>query len=652
MSKRLQSGRRRPVIDRLHDARERRALEDDLQLLRKLVLVPYALECQTLVLDEPLYESTVGLNPLPSSAYGEDRIDSALGMSLATESITGWDRPLAAKGSTLRMQIDSLLPDNLPNRPSIIYALCRVVTDDIPSKTRWQLYNPGLDSFAAAVLAIHHVGKEIARRPAWLEVLWRTSILRLKVGVLRDLLAALRAAPTAGRMRKRLRKVGHRLMKMLPQDPLGSTIIDTWLAMIPGDMSGRLPNDIIDRLRDGETKGKQKRSGISEELELLQSSSVIWPVMTLRADGSIAGDSEGILSEVRQQLNALEYKPVRDICAYLAERPMPGCPTGADVMNATGLTKSASYHASAFLQMVITEDYVPSFGSMGLQYRYVMMSQERGVDRPLAIADKCFLRREHAAKTTTKNLAHAGFRVAVGQVEPVGSQGPSERDLPENSFTVSVQSQFVSVRLDLYDVGKSVWREPWNERRPAPRSTILHLTGSEPPVLGPPSVPMQREVDALSILWSFKGTRPTRRWLFERMGFPAGTAEHIIPSLFKKRLVRLMYYPALEYCSLPEGIFACSTGMSARDLLSYTRWAVGVFPYCRILTNKSAGDVVAIARVPRLRSTLASEVIRDRLEETGCEFMVSVIQSYKSYYMTVLNRLYNPVSRDWLDPWS
>jgi hypothetical protein len=417
-------------------------------------------------------------------------------------------------------------------------------------------------------------------------------------------------------------------------------------------MLGRLPGEVIDKLRYGETEGEESRNGILDELDLLQSPSVTWPVVALRPDGPAAADSEVALDELRQEVNVLDYRPVRDICAFLAERPMPGSPTSADVISASALTESASYYASAFLQMVIAEDYAPSLGSMGLQYRYLITPQQRGVSNSLAVAEKCLLRHEPKAGSDKKQVGRADFRIAVGHLEPVNSPGPDERDLSRDSLSVAVGSESVSMRLDLYDVSKSTWREPWNERRPVPKSSILHLTRTEPPAPEHPTIPLRREIDALGILWTFKGTRTARRWLFERVGFPSGTAEHIIPNLFKKRLVGLMYHPTLEYCRLPEAIFACSKGMSARELLSFSRWISGAFPFCRILTNKSEGNVVVLARVPHLRSTLASQVIRDRLEETGREFMVSALQSYRSYYMTVLNRLYNSASRNWLDPWS
>lgn len=641
-----------PIIDWLHRARQRKIIEDDLHLLRRLVLIPAAFLARSLVLDEAFFESTVGLNPLPTSGYDATQVDSALGASRATESITGWDLPLAAKGGTLRRQIESLLPEYLPNRQSIIYALCRIVIDDVPSKRGWDLFSPGLDPLASAILAIHELAKTAGKRPAWLEVLWRVGMQWLKVGILKELLSSLDTSPTAESMKTRLQEARDRLRAVIPQDPLGSTAIDYWLAVIPDDIVGRLPDDMIDKLRQGEAEGKKKRNGILEELELIESSSVVWPVMTLRSDGPLAADSEPILNELRQEVNALDYRPVRDICAYLADRPMPGSPTGADVANATGFTEDASYHALTSLQMLITESYIPFIGSMGLRYRYLIMPHQRRVGQSFAVAEKYFLRNEQEGKSANAEAGRSGFSLAVGHIEPADTYGPNERELPGNTFSITVGSELVSVRLDLYDVGKSMWREPWNERRPAPRSSILHLVRAEPPPPEHYTIPVRREIDALSILWSFRGTRRARRWLFDKMGFPAGTAEHIVPNLFRKRLLGLMYHPALEFCGLPEGIFICSKGMSARELLSFSRWVTGVFPYCRIQTDRSVGDVVAVVRVPRLRSALASEVFRERLKGIGCEFMVAPIQSYRSYFMTVLNRLYNPSSGNWSDPWS
>ncbi len=652
MSKASHGARARPVIDRLHSARDRKVVEDDLQLLRRLVLLPAALQVRSLVLDEALFESTAGVKPLPISAFDEVKVDSTLGASRATESVIGWELPLPPKGSSLRTQIESLLPDSIPSSPSITYALCRIVTDDTSSKINLQLFNPGLDSVVGAFLGIHEVGKVIGKRPAWLEVLWRIDMQRLKIDALRNLVSALRATPMAGQMRKRLQKTRDYLKKVMPQDRLGTSTINSWLAMIPAHMARRLPKEVLDKLRYGEMRGEESINGIYQELDLLQPPWVAWPVLTLRSDGPVAAESESMLNELRQEINILDYKPVRDVCAYLADRPMSGSPTGADVMNATGMTQSESYHASKFLHNVITESYLPFLGSIGLQYRYLITSQERGKGNSIAVVEKCLFRDERETSSTRRKVGTMGLRSAVAHLEPINSQGPDERELPKNSFSVAVGSESLSMRLDLYDAGKSTWREPWNERRPVPRSSILHLTKAEPLAPEHSTVPLQRELDALSILWSFKGTRPARQWLFERMGYPSGTAEHVVPNLFKKRLVGLMYLPALEYCRLPEGIFACSKGMSARQMLYFTRWIAGAFPYCRILTNRSAGDVVTLARVPRLRSALASEVLRDRLEEVGCEFMVAAVQSYRSYYMTVLNRLYDSVSRNWIDPWS
>jgi hypothetical protein len=640
-----------PVIDWLRDGRERVRLEDDLQLLRRVALNPAASLNLSLVLDEALFESTTGLDSLPVDAYDETRIDSALGITQATESITGWDLPLAAKGNSLREQIESLLPANLPNRSSIVYALCRIVADDTPLKAGRQLFISGLDPTAAALFAIHGVARAIGKKIAWLEVLWRTSVQQFKVNILRALLSDLYPAPTARSMRERLHEARDRVVAVVPQDPLGTSVIDGWLAMIPDEMAGELPTEVIHKLRNGETKGKEKRSGISEELDLLRFPAAVWPVLALRPDGALAADSEPILSELRQELNALDHKPIRDLCAYLADNQTPGSPTAGDLKNATGLIGTTSYSALPFLEMLITERYIPYVGHMGLQYRYLIMPQRKGMSQSHAVAEKSILAGEKESGETEPG-GHKGLRIAVADLEPVNSRGPDEQELPEGSFNLVVGSELVSMRLDLYDVSKSVWSEPWNERRPGPRSSIQHLIRGEPPLVESPMIPMRREIDAMSMLWSFRGTRRTRQWLFESMGFPAGTAEHVVPKLFRKRLLGLLYHPNLEYCRLPEGLFACSSSMSTRELLSLIKWITGVFPYCRILVDRSGGSMVAMVRLPRLRSASAFGVLKERLRGIGCEFMVGTFRSYRSYFMTVLNRLYDPVSRNWADPWA
>jgi len=616
--------RARVTVDWLGKGQE----TDDITLIRQIVR---DVSAEDTVLDKALLESDSGTCDVPESPLPQGRIDAALGLSEAIEEIGVWERPIAVTGASLRDQIVSIIPDNVEEgmRESLVYTLSRVMVGEWPRFIEWQPYLSGIDSASAALLTVHCIGRALKIRPDWMKVLWRMSIEKLKSELLASLLSSLAVNRRVSSIMGLLELARETLREKIPRDLLlTNRTIDGWMAMLLPESKDEADLDTINELRNR----------IGAELLSLRTRETLWGVLTLRPDGPAASQIEPMLNRLREKINALDYRPTTSVCTYLADCQIPGKPTAREISEATGLSGWNAHLALALLETLLTERYIPSVSLLGLRYRFVISTRERGAPKSRGLAVKYLLR-------------DTRFQSASLHVEPVDSQGPNVAALPASIFDVVVDSELVSMRLDLYDTMRSVWKEPWYEPKIPPRLSPHCLMRSSVSASGKTLTPSPRDLQALGVLWAFRGMRPARSWLLSSIRFSRSTLRHVIPRVLESGLLTLLYHPTLEYCALPEGLLVAARKMTSRKADSLATWITRAFPYCRLLTSRPAGQAAAVVRVPALKSDTAKAIIEEKLQEMDCEYVVAGIESCRSYYMTALNRIHDSHARTWVDPW-
>lgn len=601
---------------------------DDVTLIRQIIR---NVSAGNGVCDKALSEPKSGGSEIPDSPIPQGRIDAALGLSEASEEIGVWERPIKVTGVSLRSQIESIIPDNVEEgmRESLVYTLSRVIVGKWPRFVEWQPYLSGIDSASAALITLHCISRALKTRPDWMKVLWRMSIEKLKSELLTSLLGDMTGDREVKSIIGLLERARETLREKIPRDMLlTNRTIDDWIAMLSPKSKEQADVDTISELRNR----------IGAELLSLRSRETLWGVLTLRPDGPAASQIEPMLNRLREKINALDYGPTIAVCTYLADCQIPGKPTAREIIEATGASGWNAHLALALLETLLTERYIPSVSLLGLRYRVVISTRERGVPKSRGLAAKYLLR-------------DTMFQSASLHIEPIDSPGPNEAADPASIFDVVVDSELVSVRLDLYDAMRSVWKEPWYEPKIPPRLSPHCLMRSSVSASGKILVPRPRDLQALGVLWAFRGMRPARNWMMRSIHFSQSTLRHALPRVLESGLLTLLYHPTLEYCALPEGLLVATRKMTSRRADSLATWITRAFPYCRLLTSRPAGQAAAVVRVPALKSDTARAIIEEKLKEMDCEYVVAGIESCRSYYMTVLNRIYDSRTKAWADPW-
>ena len=150
------------------------------------------------------------------------------------------------------------------------------------------------------------------------------------------------------------------------------------------------------------------------------------------------------------------------------------------------------------------------------------------------------------------------------------------------------------------------------------------------------------------MLWGISGGRKQRRWLLDAVNYDQETGFRYLSTFIKRKIVRLLYLPALEFCRLPDGLVAYA---SCNDRKSRDRLVDRIIesqPFSRIHVGDS-NDVVAHIRAPFKK---ISGALSDVLQESSDDHMIAKLQERKTYRIPIFHKLLDRKTKTWKDPWS
>jgi hypothetical protein len=628
---------------------------EDLTILRNLIADSSAWEIQTAHLDESLFERTFNLQPLPKKPSTRVAINRALGHDEVTEKITTKMRPLIPMGRRLKDQVASLFPSNVSEteESTLSYVFSRFVLEETPKDTNWPLVPDGLDSLSAALFTINIVSRFIGRENPWLLPLWSIKVEEYQLDGLQEIYESLLSENTLDEAIESLNATKQSVMKILiqnpsidsdvaPEDPL-SRVIDKWVKSLnSAKKSSKVDKDIVrEKITREVMEEIRKRSESLDEADLQRTTLTQWNIHSLRPDGPSASKHETLLKMFRGNLNILDYEPLVKVCEYLSDCEKAGRPSASEIEQVIKTKRRMSHYTLQRLGFVLTERFIPSMNRIGFRYRFILTEKQR----PIIRSDG------HLERMT---LSESGYEGCTVHLEPKNSKGPTE-EMPPETIQMTVDSELISMRLDLYDKNTGTWKlEPWKPASRRPGRTPSWLFRETQNHKDTSYRLTKREVDLIGPILAFRGLRPSRMWMMERMGFVPRTARRYLRKLLNDQILRLLYTPALEYCGLPEGMLIVGEFKENRPRESFIDWMTSRVPYVRAFTDKST-NMVAYIRIPPYKTDVVGGVIRDKLsggkkkDRITTRSFTARLRSYKTYQMTVLQRLSS--DKGFVDPW-
>ncbi len=632
---------------------------EDLTILRYLIADSSAWKLETAKLDTTLFESTFGLQPLPNRPSTNVAINRAIGQDEVTEKITTKMRPLIPLGSTVRSQVKSLFPKNLGSSEAskLSYVFSRFVLEDTPKDIDWPLVPTGLDSLSAALFTINNVSTLIGGENPWLLPLWSMKVEELRLECLQTIHDSLLSDNEVETVIEVMETTKDSIKEILiqnptidkalaPQDPL-SDKVDRWLRKLREKLD--LPRKITDETREKiaaevmEEVGSRKGAGsVSiEEADLQRMTLTQWNIHALRPDGPSASRHESMLKMFRGNLNLLDYEPLVKVCEYLSDCEIAGRPTAPEIERIVGTRRRMSHYTLQRMESVLDEKFIPSVARLGLQYRFIFTEKQK----PIVVSDGL------VERMVLTESSHKGCSV---HLEPEKSQGPSDA-LPPNSIQMAVDSELISMRMDLYDKRNKTWNiEPWKPASRSPGRTKFWLLRETQYDKSPITNLTKRQIDIIGPTLTFSGLRSSRMWLMQRIGFKPRTVRRYLRNMLDEKILRMLYTPALEYCGLPEGMLIVGDFKERRSRESFIDWMTSQIPYVHVLTNKST-RMVAYIRLPAYKTDVVGGVIREKLSggrkknRITTQSLTARLKSYKTYQMTVLQRLSQ--EQGLINPW-
>ena len=546
---------------------------------------------------------------------------------------------------------------------SLVYFLSRVINNSMPNPKGWPIAPIGLDSLSAGLFTLQFISQAGNTRIPWLVLIWRYEIERYRNELLLDLLGSLSHEITVGEVYDKLESASDDIREDLGgRDPIVGWIHD-WLnkmeeykphlKLVDCDVTEE-KDDSTPKVSESEStdeaKGKASTTNLRrvlkhDVLELLLGGiqtpqtplpRSLWAQTRITPDSPLSYMYEGLLSSIRAELNTLRFDQLMRICEYLAKIEQPGKPTGKEIADASNIgVRSAQVDSIGF---ILTERYIPSLMDMGLKYRYTFNRMQKSAVDSLGLAERIHLTESDQFQIVTKHL------------EPIESHGPLPSDLPDECFQISVDSDLISLRMDLFNEDIGSWsKEPWTSSS-TPETTSQWLFRDTASRNEEYTMPTQREVDLLSLLTSTRTNSKGVKWLLNSLEFPPRTAEHLLSQLLKTQKLRLLYHPSLDYAGLPEGLLIAAQFKTPKKLDSFSEWLVSSFPYVHSQFNRTKGSIVSRVRVPRFSK---SEVlIKQKLQKEKALEAIGTIARNRTYHMSALHRLYQSKNLPWRDPWS
>jgi hypothetical protein len=630
----------------------------------------------TMKLSPSLFEQEFSLPSLPDERVSYKEINDALRCSEVNQEVERLDTPLVPKGKTLEIQVESLLPKcvakslskkaqkqeyMMEKREALVYFLKRVILDSMPSQKDWAIIPTGLDSLSASLFTLHFISQAGNTQIPWLALIWKYEIERYRNELLHDLLGSLSHEITVQEVYEKIERASNHIKEDLgARDPIVGWAHEwlnrlrefkSTLKLVECEVREKIEVDKSEDDEDEETDDKKKerttdlRRKLREDvLKRMDPSSggvqtpqtplprSIWAQTSITADSPLSYLSEELLSSLRAELNALRVEKLMKTCEYLAEIEKSGKPTVKEIADASKVgVRSTQTHT---IGLTLTERYIPSLMNMGLRYRYIFTRmQKSALDSP-GLAERTTISESDLYQIATKHL------------EPSTSKGPQVSDLPDDCFQTTVETDLVSIRMDLFDREQGDWsEEPWTSSSSVRTNQWLYR--KTPLQVENHSMPTQREIDLLSILSSINADSKGIKWILKSLKFPSRTAEHLLSQLLRSNKLRVIYHPSLEYAGLPEGIILAAQFRTVKRLDEFSEWLASSFPYVHAQFSRTEKSMVARVRVPRFSksdSQIGQELKKD-LKAIG------TIARNRTYQMSAFHRLYQAKNKPWRDPW-
>jgi hypothetical protein len=618
---------------------------NDLNILRQIIIDSNSWKCDSMSLDEAIFEKAFSLAPLPKEKVTDNLLKKELHYDTIRE-ISGYMKPLIPTGKTVREQIESLLPEKLELDPnakrnvkSLSYIFTRIGIERMPKQTKLPVTIPGLDCLSAAILSIYNISRAVDQNVRWLYCLWSYKKEEFKTEVLEYILSILSREPNEMDIDNGFDEAKVKVKKAFGDDDPFLARIQTWARDTQGSRkspSKHLRLQVSDEL--ARLKGFSER-GIEGTIDVREISATPLDVLAIRPDGPSANRHERFLQLLRQEINILQYAPLIRLCRRLAQKDSTDRITAKDIEETSQFRGRSAFYALDRIENFLHERYMPSLNRLGLRYRYIFTSRQRPGVLSEGMLERMILNERDIQGCTV-------------HVEPVWTEGPDPHTFPEGVYEAVVEDEVLSMRLEKYDAARNMWELDISDKIPkkAKRGEgniewSTHTTNKMYYRL------TDRQMELISILWGFEGSRTMRKWLLSQIGYPTRTASRMLNQMRKAEVLKLLYLPALEFCRLPDYLVIMANCYDRRSRNSLIGQLSERLPYVRMLYGDS-NDVVAHARIPAKMSDIISGKIREIMNEFSDHSFAGRLKETSTYKMTALHRIRCNDSQRWIDPWS
>jgi len=626
----------------------------DIRILKRLIVESSSWKSETSPLDKSLFEKTYDLKPVPKAAVSPDMLNRSLGYERVMDEITSRMRKVQPSGDNLEEQIKSLLPRDLPasDVESFCYAFSRIVLERIPKETRWDIVPIGLDALSAALLYLYIISNAVRQKIPWLLTIWKLKIKEVKIDAMKSIYDSLSREASQDYIQEMMKEADKQIRDALgkdptidgflpPQDPLSRKIND-WIRLVSATKSSNM-----------KTQKSELRKEVKEIIaDLLGYSATLatkinvhgtavtnYDTLAPRPDGPTAQSHEPLLRLIRGELNILRYDPIRKLCINLSSVEDPGHPTLNDFNQVSDFTGTRiAYYEMHRIDLLLNESFIPTLRKLGLRYRYIFTPRQRPGVLSEGLVERMI-------------LAEKDIRGGTIHVEPNTSQGPNPRQFRKGSYEAVVEDEIVSLNLNHFDLENGDWlsntqsdvpREKQKDSLLIQRSTISD--DNEPFSL------TSRQLELIGFLWCLKGPRSQRKFILDRANYPNQTANRMLKEMLDSQVVRLLYLPALEFCSLPDGLIAYANCSDRRSRDRFVDHIIESQSYARIRIGDS-NDVIAHIRVPLKNSDYVAGDLKEKIGEFSDHYFTARLRSTNTYKIATLHKLRKPKSRKWIDPW-
>ena len=652
--------------------RRSRAFNDDAPILRKLVRDTYQIDTETQSLNESLFEKTYKLGTLPKKEIAEDIISSALGLPHEEDDLQIPNSIETPRGDTLTAQIQSLLTNNVTEqeRRSLTYALSRIVTQRMPRKIRWPIIPEGLDTLTAALIQLYIFSKAVNQKIPWIVAIWKWKIREAKINALVTINDKLVENPSISEIVSVLQDEDQKFIiainlvpKIDHQDPFSLQISkwkDLLLEAAEREKNEKAAEKEQQQKKESENKNenslqetlaKVKREVrkliarnkayslfLTKEKDSTDYAATNWNLLALRADGPPSKELESLLRLLRKEFNILRFDPIRKLCINLAHSETPGHPTVEDLEQVSDFSGRNAYYEMLRLESLFDEYYILNMAKFGLRYRYIFTELQKSGVTSDGLIEKLHFNEEQISGCTI-------------HIEPNLSRGPDLQVFSGDYFEAVTEQEIVTLNLNHFDVKTGDWLIAQQEEisDTKQKDSLLIQRSTETNDKNPFSVTTS-QTEFLSLIWSLHGVRSQRKWYLDAVNYNQQTATRNLSRMLRNHAIRLLYLPSLEFCGLPDGlvVFANCNDRKSRDRL--VNHIIDSQPFSQIRFGDT-NDVVAQIRSPFKDSGKVALFLKQRMGEFSDNYMTARIQERKTYKITCLQKLFQPKTRTWKDPW-